>query len=92
MKAKEYVDLLIPRGSAGLIKHTVENATVPVIETGSGICHVFVDKEFDEEMYTLVTENETMAKEMFNNKIGIKEIYFAPGAGHAKPINTDVNR
>lgn len=57
MKAKEYVDLLIPRGSAGLIKHTVENATVPVIETGSGICHVFVDKEFNEEMATNIIIN-----------------------------------
>ncbi len=38
-----YIDLLIPRGGAGLIKHTVENSKVPVIETGAGICHVYVD-------------------------------------------------
>lgn len=45
MKLKTYVDVLIPRGSAGLIQSVVENSTIPVIETGTGNCHVFVDKE-----------------------------------------------
>jgi len=45
MKAKGYLDLLIPRGGAGLIQAVVENATVPVIETGTGIVHVYVDKD-----------------------------------------------
>lgn len=47
MKMKEYVDVLIPRGGAGLIRAVVENATIPVIETGTGNCHVYVDKDAD---------------------------------------------
>ena len=49
MKMKEYVDVLIPRGGAGLIRSVVENATIPVIETGTGNCHIYVDKEADIE-------------------------------------------
>ena len=48
MKAKGYLDLLIPRGGAGLIQAVVENATVPVIETGTGIVHIYVDKDADQ--------------------------------------------
>lgn len=47
MTAKGKIDLLVPRGGAGLIQAVVENATVPVIETGTGICHVYVDKDVD---------------------------------------------
>lgn len=47
MKMKEYVDVLIPRGGAGLIRAVVENSTIPVIETGTGNCHVYVDKKAD---------------------------------------------
>ena len=47
MTSPEYVDLLIPRGGAGLIRACVTNATVPCIETGTGICHVYVDKDAD---------------------------------------------
>ena len=47
MKAHGRIDLLIPRGGAGLIRACVENATVPCIETGTGICHIYVDKEAD---------------------------------------------
>lgn len=50
MKLKEYVDVLIPRGSAGLIRSVVENSTVPVIETGTGNCHIYVDWDADLEM------------------------------------------
>ena len=49
MKMNGYVDLLIPRGSARLIKSVVENATVPVIETGAGNCHIYIDKDADLE-------------------------------------------
>lgn len=49
MKMNEYVDVLIPRGGAGLIRSVVENSTIPVIETGSGNCHIYVDKEADLE-------------------------------------------
>lgn len=50
MTAKGYVDLLIPRGGRGLIRACVENATVNCIETGTGICHVYVDRAADQEM------------------------------------------
>ena len=49
MKLSGYLDVLIPRGGAGLIRSTVENAKVPVIETGTGNCHVYVDKDADLE-------------------------------------------
>lgn len=49
MGMKEYVDLLIPRGGAGLIRSVVENSTIPVIETGTGNCHIYVDREADLE-------------------------------------------
>lgn len=47
MRLKEYVDVLIPRGGAGLIRSVVENSTIPVIETGTGNCHIFVDESAD---------------------------------------------
>ena len=47
MKMKDYVDLLIPRGGAGLIRAVVENSTIPVIETGTGNCHIYVDEYAD---------------------------------------------
>lgn len=57
MKLNGYIDVLIPRGSAGLIKTVVENSTVPVIETGSGNCHVYVDKSADIEMAKSILVN-----------------------------------
>lgn len=57
MRARGYVDVLIPRGSAGLIATVVQESTVPVIETGSGIVHVFVDATADEEMAVNIVRN-----------------------------------
>ena len=57
MTASGYVDLLIPRGGAGLIRSCVENATVNVIETGTGICHVYVDAAADLNMALSIVEN-----------------------------------
>ena len=57
MTADGLVDLLIPRGGAGLIRACVENATVPCIQTGTGICHVYVDKAADLEMAVDIVEN-----------------------------------
>lgn len=57
MKAKGLVDLLIPRGGAGLIRSCVENATVPCIETGTGICHVYVDEAADLDMARRIVVN-----------------------------------
>ncbi len=57
MTATGYVDLLIPRGGAGLIRACVENATVPCIETGTGICHVYVDASADLNKAVTIIEN-----------------------------------
>ncbi|MDU4911376.1 glutamate-5-semialdehyde dehydrogenase [Clostridium baratii] len=50
MRLNDYIDVLIPRGGAGLIKAVVQNATVPVIETGTGNCHIYIDSECDIDM------------------------------------------
>ena len=57
MTANGYIDLLIPRGGAGLIRSCVENATVPCIQTGTGICHVYVDASADQEKALNIIEN-----------------------------------
>ena len=57
MTANGYVDLLIPRGGAGLINACVQNATVPCIATGTGICHVYVEQSADQEMALNIIEN-----------------------------------
>ena len=57
MKAKGYLDLLIPRGGAGLIRAVVEQAIVPVIETGTGIVHIYIDKEADIKIALSIVKN-----------------------------------
>ena len=57
MQARGLVDLLIPRGGAGLIRACVDNATVPVLETGTGICHIYVDQFADPDMALDILEN-----------------------------------
>lgn len=57
MKLNQYVDVLIPRGGAGLIRSVVENSTIPVIETGTGNCHVYVDKDADPDMAVEIIYN-----------------------------------
>lgn len=57
MRLNEYIDVLIPRGGAGLIKTVVNTATVPVIETGTGNCHIYVEKSADIEMVKEITVN-----------------------------------
>ncbi len=57
-----YVDLLIPRGGKGLIRSVVDNATVPVIETGAGNCHVYVEKTADLEMAAVIVKNAKMQR------------------------------
>ncbi|MBQ6951610.1 MAG: glutamate-5-semialdehyde dehydrogenase [Clostridia bacterium] len=62
MKAVGYVDLLIPRGGAGLINACVQNALVPCIHTGTGICHIYVDKDADVEQALQIVENAKMSR------------------------------
>ncbi len=62
MTAKGYIDLLIPRGGKGLISACVENATVPCIETGTGICHIYIDKSADIEKALNIVENAKLSR------------------------------
>ncbi len=62
MKAQGLVDILIPRGGAGLIKACVENATVPCIQTGTGICHIYVDAAADLDMALNIVDNAKMSR------------------------------
>ncbi|MDD6208832.1 MAG: glutamate-5-semialdehyde dehydrogenase [Clostridiales bacterium] len=57
MKCDEYIDVLIPRGGAGLIRSVMENSTIPVIETGTGNCHIYVDESADLDMAVRIIEN-----------------------------------
>ena len=59
---RRYIDLAIPRGGAGLIRMVVDTATVPCIETGSGICHVYVDKDADLDMAVHIVENAKVSR------------------------------
>ncbi len=62
MRMNGYIDLLIPRGGAGLIKSVVENATVPVIETAAGNCHVYVDGECNMDMAVEIVRNAKVSR------------------------------
>lgn len=62
MQLKQYVDVLIPRGGAGLIKNVVENATIPVIETGTGNCHIYVDKYADIDKAVKIIKNAKLQR------------------------------
>ncbi|MCI9131198.1 MAG: glutamate-5-semialdehyde dehydrogenase [[Clostridium] cocleatum] len=67
--ANQYVDVVVPRGGAGLIQHVVNNATVPVIETGAGICHLYVDKEADLQMALKIAVNAKISRPSVCNAI-----------------------
>ncbi len=62
LKLNQYLDVIIPRGGAGLIKTVVENSTVPVIETGTGICHTFIDESADLEMAQGIAFNAKVSR------------------------------
>ena len=62
MKLNEYIDVLIPRGGAGLIQAVVKNATVPIIETGVGNCHIYVDENCDFEMAKNIIVNAKVSR------------------------------
>ena len=69
MGLREYVNVLIPRGGSGLIKSVVENSSVPVIETGSGNCHAYVDDEANLEMAAKIVENAKCSRPSVCNAI-----------------------
>lgn len=62
MKLNDYIDVLIPRGGAGLIQTVVQNATVPVIETGTGNCHVYIDASAEVEMAVNIVKNAKLQR------------------------------
>ena len=62
MKLNEFIDVLIPRGGAGLIQAVVKNATVPVIETGVGNCHIYIDEDCDFEMAKNIVVNAKVSR------------------------------
>lgn len=62
LKLKQYIDVIIPRGGAGLIKTVVENSIVPVIETGTGVCHTYVDESADLKMAFEVALNAKISR------------------------------
>ncbi len=62
MRLNDYIDVLIPRGGAGLIRSVVQNATVPVIETGTGNCHVYIDASADVDMAVSIVKNAKLQR------------------------------
>ena len=91
MKLNDYIDVLIPRGGAGLIRSVVENATVPVIQTGVGNCHVYVDKAADIEMATAVTVNAKASRPSVCNAAETLLVHAAV-ADEALPVLADALR
>lgn len=69
MRMNGYIDVLIPRGGAGLIRTVVENATVPVIETGAGNCHLFIDESADPEMAVDIADNAKTSRPSVCNAV-----------------------
>ena len=77
MKAKGYIDVLIPRGGAGLIRAVIENAIVPVIETGTGIVHIYIDKDADLEKAMKIVENAKMSRPSVCNAMEVCVVHEA---------------
>ena len=84
MGMKEYVDLLIPRGGAGLIRSVVENSTIPVIETGTGNCHIFVDEYADLEKAVSIIVNAKTQRIGVCNACGRSSAAACQGTGAAR--------
>ena len=69
LKLREYIDVIIPRGGEGLIKATIENATIPVIETGAGVCHTYVDRAADPDMALRIVYNAKVRRPTICNAL-----------------------
>jgi glutamate-5-semialdehyde dehydrogenase len=69
LKLREYLDVIVPRGGEGLIRMTIENATVPVIETGAGVCHTYVDRAADPEMALRIVYNAKVRRPTICNAL-----------------------
>lgn len=80
MQMRGLVDLLVPRGGAGLIRSVVDNATVPVIETGAGNCHIYIDKTADHDIGVKVAYNAKMSRPAVCNAIETMLVHEAEAA------------
>ena len=69
LKLREYIDVIIPRGGEGLIKATIENATIPVIETGAGVCHTYVDRSAEPDMAVRIVYNAKVRRPTICNAL-----------------------
>jgi glutamate-5-semialdehyde dehydrogenase len=69
LKLRGYIDVIIPRGGAGLIRFVADNATIPVIETGAGVCHTYVDKAADVDMATQIVYNAKVRRPTICNAL-----------------------
>lgn len=86
LRLKEALDVVIPRGGASLIRNVVENATVPVIETGAGICHVFIDADADAEMASNIVFNAKVQRPSVCNSIETLLVHADYAAEGLQPI------
>lgn len=80
LKLNKYLDVIIPRGGAGLIKTVVENSTVPVIETGTGVCHTFIDESADLEMAKSIAFNAKVSRPAVCNSMETLLVHAAVAA------------
>lgn len=77
MKAKGYIDVLIPRGGAGLIRAVIKNVIVPVIETGTGIVYIYIDKDADLAKAMKIVENAKMSRPSVCNAMEVCVVHEA---------------
>ena len=90
MTAVGYVDLLIPRGGAGLIKACTENAKVPCIQTGTGICHIYVDESADQEKALNIIENAKTSRPSVCNAAEVCLVHEAIAAEFLPKLNARI--
>ena len=93
-RLRKLVDVIIPRGGVGLITRVVEHSTVPVIETGTGICHTFVDKTADQDMAIKICVNHSprdFRQEFFGNVLVNQERFHCVADGRARGLGVYAN-
>jgi glutamate-5-semialdehyde dehydrogenase len=92
LKLREYLDVIVPRGGAGLIRMTVENATVPVIETGAGVCHTYVDRAADPEMARRIVYNAKVRRPTICNALDTLLVHRDIAAAWLPPMAADLSQ
>lgn len=92
MTMRGYIDVLIPRGGKGLIQSVVENATVPVIETGAGNCHLYVDDSADIEMAVKIAENAKCSRPSVCNAIETLLVHSTVAAKFLPALNAELKK